>query len=149
MKVILIKDVAKIGRRGQVVVVPDGFALNKLIPKGFAQSATPENMKKIAHISATLAQSKEVEASAFSALLKSLEEKEVTIEVEANVEGTMFQALKANTVAEAINKNANGTIEASYVVFSHPIKTVGQHQVVLQSENKKVEVTITLIAKSK
>ncbi len=149
MKVILIKDVAKIGRRGQIVVVPDGFALNKLIPKGFAQAATAENMKKIAHVTATLAQNKEIEASAFTSLLKSLEGKEVTIEVEANVEGTMFQSLKVDAVVEAINKHADGAIEASHVGIAHPIKTLGAHQIELHLESKKGEVTITLIPKSK
>ena len=39
MKVILLQDVAKIGRRSEVVEVPDGYAQNKLIPKGMAQPA--------------------------------------------------------------------------------------------------------------
>ena len=47
MKVILLKDVAKIGRRFEIKEVPDGYALNKLIPKNMAQFATPENIKRI------------------------------------------------------------------------------------------------------
>jgi large subunit ribosomal protein L9 len=149
MKVILIKDVAKIGRRGEVVVVSDGFALNKLIPKGFAQLATAENMKKVAHISATLAQNKEIEANTFSSLLKSLEGKEVVVEVVASAEGTMFQALKSEVIAEAINKNDDGIIDASHVVLDHPIKTLGQHLVSLVSGHTRGEITISVIAKSK
>ena len=40
MKVILLRDVAKLGRRFAVVEVPDGFALNQLIPKGMAEAAS-------------------------------------------------------------------------------------------------------------
>ena len=47
MKVILLKDVAKIGRRHEVAEVPDGYALNMLIPKGLAKAGTPENIKKL------------------------------------------------------------------------------------------------------
>ncbi len=47
MQVILLQDVAKIGRRFDVVNVADGYGLNKLIPQGMAKPATPENIKKI------------------------------------------------------------------------------------------------------
>ena len=47
MKVILLRDVAKIGRRFEIVEVPDGYALNKLIPKKDAEAATPANVKRI------------------------------------------------------------------------------------------------------
>ena len=47
MKVILLRDVAKIGKRYEIVEVPDGFALNKLIPKKDAEAATPVNVKRV------------------------------------------------------------------------------------------------------
>ncbi len=50
MKVILLRDVAKIGKRYEVANVPDGFALNKLIPQGDAQAATPDNVKRVANM---------------------------------------------------------------------------------------------------
>jgi large subunit ribosomal protein L9 len=149
MKVILVKDVAKIGRRGQVVVVPDGFALNKLIPRGMAQAATPENLKRHAHTTETLTKAREGEASAFAEVLKTLKDVEVSIEVETNPEGGMFQALKATTVAEAIAKVANVTIDTEHIIFETPIKSAGVHEVVLASGDSKGTVAITLISKSK
>ena len=47
MKVILLQDVAKIGKRFETVDVPDGYALNMLIPKRMAEPATPENLKRV------------------------------------------------------------------------------------------------------
>ena len=47
MKVILLQDVAKIGRRFDIVEVPSGYGMNKLIPQGMAKPATPENVKAI------------------------------------------------------------------------------------------------------
>ena len=50
MKVILLDDVAKLGRRGEVRDVADGYARNFLIPKKLALSATAGNLKNLGHI---------------------------------------------------------------------------------------------------
>ena len=47
MKVILLEDVAKVGRRYEVVTVSTGFARNYLLPRGLAQSATPAALKEL------------------------------------------------------------------------------------------------------
>ena len=149
MKVILIKDVAKIGRRGSIVVVPDGFALNKLIPKGFALAATPENIKRQEHVTSKLTENKEHEEVAFVAILQKLSTTKVTIEVEANVEGRMFQALKVDVIADAIATATASSFEPEYIVLVEPIKTVGEHEVGLVHGAKKGSVTITVVSKNK
>jgi large subunit ribosomal protein L9 len=50
MKIILLDDVAKVGRRGEVRDVSDGFARNFLIPKKLALTATPGNLKNLSQI---------------------------------------------------------------------------------------------------
>src|SRR5207244_6744894 len=50
MKVILLDDVAKVGRRGEVRDVSDGYARNFLIPKKLALTATPGTLKNLEHI---------------------------------------------------------------------------------------------------
>src|SRR6266508_3887409 len=50
MKVILLDDVTKVGRRGEVREVSDGYARNFLIPKKLALSATAGNLKNLEHI---------------------------------------------------------------------------------------------------
>ncbi len=47
MKVILLQDVAKIGRRYSIVEVNDGYALNQLMPKKLAEPATPANVARV------------------------------------------------------------------------------------------------------
>src|SRR5262245_25552704 len=50
MKVILLDDVAKVGRRGEVRDVSDGYARNFLIPKKLALGASAGNLKNLEHI---------------------------------------------------------------------------------------------------
>ncbi|MDM7320213.1 MAG: 50S ribosomal protein L9, partial [Fervidobacterium sp.] len=47
MKIVLMQDVPKLGKKGQIVNVSDGYARNFLIPKGLAKEATPEVIKEL------------------------------------------------------------------------------------------------------
>jgi large subunit ribosomal protein L9 len=149
MKVILLKDVAKIGRRFEVVNVPDGYALNKLIPKNMAQAATPENMKRLQHMASKLENDKEAEASTFAEALSVLKDTLVDITVDANNEGKMFQALKVDAIAFAIQSATGFTIGAEHIEMKTPIKTVGEHEVTLTMGEVHGVAKLHLIAKSK
>jgi large subunit ribosomal protein L9 len=149
MKVILLKDVAKIGRRFDVVDVSDGYALNKLIPKNLAQAATGENLKRLQNVSAKVAQDRETQESNFKEIIASLKDIEVTIEVEANNEGRMFQGLKAETIAEAVKAATGHTMTAEHFVLKTPIKSLGEHKVSVHSGDQEGEVTLSIIHKSK
>lgn len=149
MKLILLKDVAKIGLKGTVVEVPDGFALNKLIPKGLAQGATPESLKRIQNVTVKQKENQEHEASAFIELLKKLCESRIEVLVETNNEGKMFQALKAPAITEAVRASTGMTLHTEHIVMKVPIKSVGEHTIELASGTTHGTAVIHLIAKSK
>lgn len=149
MKVILLKDVAKIGRRFDVVNVPDGFALNKLIPKGLAESATGENLKRLQNISAKLEKDRTSEAVSFKEAVSTLKEVQVPVEVEANPEGRMFQALKVEAIVSAVTKATGVTLHSEQIVIESPIKSLGEHNVALVSGDTHGTLVLNLIAKSK
>ncbi len=149
MKLILLKDVAKIGLKGSVVEVPDGFALNKLIPKGLGVAATPESLKRLQNVSSKQKENQAHEASAFSELLKKAALVRIEVVVEANNEGNMFQALKAPAVAEAVTLATEMKLLAEQVVIKAPVKSVGEHTIELVSGTTHGTAVIHLIAKSK
>lgn len=149
MKVILLKDVAKIGRKFDTVNVPDGFALNKLIPKNMAQQATPENLKRLQNLSAKLSEEKEREAESFKAVVDALKDIEVTIEVEANNEGRMFQALKPEAISEAIRGATGHAVGVEHIVMKVPIKTVGEHLIDITSGEAHGGCRLHVTAKGK
>ena len=149
MKVILLKDVAKIGRRFDIVVVPDGYALNKLLPNGMAKPATPENVKLLLATKEKQKEGKEHDKIAFADLLTRLEQTTLTLQVETNAEGTLFQALKPHAIAEAIKLVSGTTLSEDHIVITTPIKSVGVHSVTLVTQGQKKNIEITLIAKDK
>lgn len=149
MKVILLKDVAKIGRRFDVVVVPDGFALNKLIPKGMAEAATNENIKRLENLSSKLEQDREVETEAFKEALATFKDIQVPVEVDSNKEGKMFQALKAEAIVAAVEKATSFVLQNEHIIMKIPIKSVGEHTVELSSGNTHGPLVLNVIAKTK
>jgi len=147
MKVILLQDVAKIGRRFDIVEVPSGYGMNKLIPQGMAKPATPENVKAIEAQSAKTASDRAAGDESFAAAVEAIKGVALEIAVEASEEGRMFQALKADTIAEAIKEKTNQDIPVSQVVIKTPIKEIGTHAIELVSGSATVSIEVSVVVK--
>ncbi|MFM2381666.1 MAG: hypothetical protein RLZZ76_433 [Candidatus Parcubacteria bacterium] len=147
MKVILLRDVAKIGKKGSVVEVPDGFAQNKLLPNKMAKPATAENLKQTAQTEVKKQESELHEAEQFKAILAVLDGETVTVQAETNEQGHMFQALKAEAVAIALEAVLGEKITASHVTMLAPIKSVGEHLVTLSWGKNKKDIPVHVVKK--
>lgn len=141
MKVILLQDVAKIGRRAAVVEVPDGYALNQLIPKKMAEPATAANLKRVERMRATATASKEAGEARFDAAIAALKAQTLSIAASVNEQGHCFKAVSEADVVEAA-KAAEVDIDTTMVSFAAPIKELGKHEVMLVSGARKEVFTI-------
>jgi len=128
MKVILLRDVARLGKRFSVVEVPDGYALNQLIPKGMAEAATPENVKRVNARTDKQASTKVNSETEFKAALAALTATPLSITVQANAQGHLFKAIKAADIAIAAAA-AGHAIPVDTIVLIDPIKSVGDHTI--------------------
>lgn len=146
MKVILVRDVAKIGRRNQIVEVPDGYAQNQLIPKQWALPATPQNLKRIESLNAGVAASKEVKDEAFHQAVEILKEIKLTIAAEANEQGHLFKSIHAVDVSAAA-KVAAVNLDSKAVEIGEQIKSLGTHEIMLVHGQEKIPYTITIVKK--
>lgn len=146
MKVILLQDVANVGRRFNIVDVPNGHALNKLIPNKQAQPATPENLKRLeAHKARTQAE-QTAASETFADVVSRIADSNQTVTVEANEQGHLFKGFKANEIAEELTK-LGFSVTANQVVIDAPIKGVGEHTVVLSDGEQKTTFTLVVTAK--
>lgn len=146
MKVILSQDVAKLGRRYDVVEVPNGRAMNMLIPNGLAQAATPANLKRIKTQSEKIAAERAAGAAAFAAAVEQLDGEAVAVQVDANKKGHLFEALKEEAVAEALSEKGV-TVEATQVIIAEPIKELGDHEVSLSNGDERINLKLEVVAK--
>jgi large subunit ribosomal protein L9 len=128
MKVILLDDVPKVGRRGEVRDVADGYARNFLIPKKLALGATAGNMKNLEHIRRQHdAKASRIKGDA-EALRGRLESLTLEVSRQASEEGKLFGSVTSQDVADFLQ--ANGiTVERRRIHLEEPIKALGEHTV--------------------
>jgi large subunit ribosomal protein L9 len=144
MKVILLQDVAKIGRKFEVVTVPDGYALNLLIPKKMAKAATPFNVKNLTAMKDHAEKARGLSKAEFLAAKEILEDKTVDVIASQNEQGHLFAALKTEVILAAL-RDRGANLEAPMMKLDKPIKTSGPHQISLICGEDKFEVTINVI----
>jgi large subunit ribosomal protein L9 len=146
MKVILLRDVAKIGRRHEIIDVADGLALNKLIPRKDAEIATPDKIKRITNLREKGESNRADTLAGLKEVATKLTANPVSIAKKANDQGHLFEAVKAeDVVAEA--KKMGITLEKDQVLVDVHLKTVGDHSVTLKTLGESHVVPIKVIAK--
>jgi large subunit ribosomal protein L9 len=128
MKVILLEDVPKIGQKHDVKDVPQGHALNFLIPKKLAEPATKQGLKRLETVREQRVQEQEDTQQAFKAALAELGKGAVTFARAANESGHLYEGIKTTDIAEHLAKN-NISIVPDCIVLDAPIKEVGEHTV--------------------
>jgi large subunit ribosomal protein L9 len=129
MKVILLADVKKVGVRGSLQEVADGYAQNVLIPKKLAVPATAENMKRYDREKMAREGKAALDATLANKLLAEIDGKAVSIQVKANDTGGLFEAIHPKQVAEAVQKELNVSIpEGSVTLLPSSIKKLGEYR---------------------
>lgn len=146
MKIILLQDVAKIGRRYEVVNVPDGYAMNQLIPKKMAEPATPANLKRVEKMNKDKTASAEASAESFKTAVATIEATPITITLEANEQGHLFKAVGADEVVVAAQA-VGAMVTEDMVEFSSPIKEVGEHEITLKHNGESAKIAVTVSGK--
>jgi large subunit ribosomal protein L9 len=141
MKVILERDVAKLGRRFAIVTVPDGYALNKLIPQGMAKPATPENIKRVeAKASASAAHTAE-DSAKLAATVAALTTTPLVLKADANAQDHLFKAVKMSDVSAAATALGHYLPE-SVLATAEPIKSLGTHEIAVDLPHSKTIISI-------
>ena len=131
MEVILRDDLPKLGRRGEVVTVKDGYARNFLFPRKLALPATPGNRKQIEQEKAAHARREAKEVSDADALAGMLADVTLTISAKAGESDQLFGSVTAMDIAEALAVKGYN-IDKRKVELEEPIKTIGEYQVPLR-----------------
>jgi len=128
MKVILRKDVEKLGKARDVVEVSDGYARNYLFPKKLAYLATPQNIKLIEQEKKREEALKEKERREIEALKAKMEGVSCTITRKTEQENRLFGSVSASDIAEALL--AKGfKIDRKNIELEEPIKEFGIYNV--------------------
>jgi large subunit ribosomal protein L9 len=129
MKVILLVDDRKLGKKGQIVEVNDGYARNYVLPKKVGMEATPKNLNdwklKKAHEDKVAAE-KLAEAKA---LAEELKDKKVTAKLKVGANGNTFGSVSSKEVAELIKKQLGYEFDKKKIIMKDAAKGLGGYEV--------------------
>ncbi len=146
MKVILLKDVRGLGMHGEIKNVADGYAANALFPKKLAEPATEEKIQQIEAKKAEAQAQVAKEAEQLDNKVKMLRGKKVSLQSRATEKGGLFKAIHEKDIAKAILAEHSLAIPEDCITFPQPIKTVGDHVVLVSSKSTKVELGVVVVA---
>jgi large subunit ribosomal protein L9 len=129
LKVILLKDVKSIGKKGDVKEVADGYARNFLIPKGLAVEASTGNLNSLNQEKKVAKHRKEAEEANAKEMAAKLQDKEVTFQVKVGEGGRLFGSITGKEIAEEISRTTGVAVEKKQVELGEVIKRLGVHTV--------------------
>lgn len=128
MKVILLDDVAKVGRRGEVRDVSDGFARNFLLPKKLALSATAGNLKNLDHIKRQQeAKAGRIRGDA-EGVRQRIEALVYEVRRQASEEGKLFGSVTSQDIVDFL-AGQGVKVERRRLHLEEPIKALGETSV--------------------
>jgi len=137
MKVLLLKDVYKLGRAGDTKKVADGYGRNYLIPHGMAVLATPGAIKQADHIRKQAATQRAVLNKEMEVIAQMIDGLQVVFPARASETGKLYGSITMQMVADAASKKAGVEVTRRQVDFQ-PIRSIGKFKV-------PVRLTIDLI----
>ena len=145
MQIILQEDVEKLGTRGQLVEVAEGYARNFLLPRKLALEANANNMKRLEKMRATFAKKEAVEKEAAQTLAGLLADVSLEVTRKAGDNDQLFGSVTSADVSEALA--AKGfTIDKRKISLVDPIKVVGDYEIPIKL-HREVTATIKLAVK--
>ncbi len=128
MKVILLQDVKKLGKKGDVVSTSDGYARNFLFPRNLAQEATESNLHVLNAKKDVERRKKTAEVEAAQKLAEDLRDKVVKIEAKAGDSGKLFGAITSKDIADKINDQFKVKVDKKKIVMD-TIKIAGTYNI--------------------
>ncbi|MDQ3167360.1 MAG: 50S ribosomal protein L9 [Chloroflexota bacterium] len=149
MKIVMRQDVEKVGDKGSVQTVSDGYARNYLIPKGFAVVATPGELKTVEQFQKVQARKLAKQESELQALADKIDGQKLSFMARASDQGRLFGSVTAGDIATDLSALVGEAIDRRRVVLDEAIRNVGVHTVTIHLVGRlRPKVTVTVEAEA-
>lgn len=132
MKVILLQDEKKLGKKGELVEVSDGYARNYVLPKKIGVEATAANMNDFKLKKANDAKVAKEQLEAAQALAKEMDEKFVTVKIKAGTGGKSFGSVSTKEIAAATKEQLGIEVDKKKIVLADSLKNIGSYDVTIK-----------------
>ncbi len=131
MKVILIENIERLGKTGDVINVKDGYARNYLIPNNKAKAATAGNMKILDVLKSKQVQEDKKKMDEIKAVADRISNISLTIGEEAGEEEKLYGSITSEMISNALREEEI-TVDKKDIILDEPIKKLGVYQVTVK-----------------
>lgn len=146
MKIVLLENVKKLGKKYEIIEVNDGYARNVLIPKKLGLPATAENLNNV-RLKNKNEEKKEENLRNIAEKNKEIIEKaKFVVSIKAGANGKTFGSITSKEIAEAIKNESNIEVDKKDILLDESIKNVGTYDVKVKL-HKDIQATIKIEVK--
>jgi large subunit ribosomal protein L9 len=144
MKIILLKDVQKVGKKYDVKDVAEGFALNSLIPRGLAKVATKDAIAKVEQLKANDLTNKKIQEELLLKNLEVIKNLKIELKEKANEKGHLFAGITKDRIFAEVTKATKLGLNIDSIKMDKPIKEVGEHKIKIEAMGKSAEFLLII-----
>lgn len=132
MKIILLQDEKKLGKKGDVIEASEGYARNYILPKKIGVEATPKNMNDLKLQKANSEKIAQEQLDAAKTLAVELESKIVIVKIKAGEGGKAFGSVSSKEVVAALKEQHNIEIDKKKLQLPENLKNFGSYEVAVK-----------------
>lgn len=132
MKVILLKDERKLGKKGDIVEISEGYARNYVLPKKIGAEATARNLNDLKLQKAHEAKVAQEQLDAARALAERLESKQVVVKIRAGEGGRTFGSVSSKEIAAACKEQHGLDVDKKKIQLQENLKSFGTVEVMVK-----------------
>lgn len=129
MKIILLQDEKKLGKKGDIIEASDGYARNYILPRKIGVEATSKNMNDLKLQKANEERIAKEQLDAAKALAADLESKIVEVKIKAGENGRTFGSVSTKEIAAAVKEQHNIDIDKKKIQLPESLKNFGSYEV--------------------
>ena len=137
MRVIFLQDVSRVGKKYDIKEVNDGYAMNFLLPRKLAVTATPKAVTELEMKKKEIVIEREVQESLLLKNLEEIKDKAITIKGKANELGHVFSSIHKKEIIEAMREQHRAEIAPEFIILEKPIKAKGEFEIPIFIKGKK------------
>lgn len=146
MQVILLEDVKKLGKKGEIVEISDGYARNFVLPKKLGVEANSKNRNDLKLQKANADKIAKEQLEAARELAGVLETKEVALKMKSGEGGKAFGSISSKEIVQAAKEQCGLELDKKKIQLPEPIKALGVYEVSVKLHPKvtgKLKVKVT------
>ena len=132
MKIILLQDEKKLGKKGDIIEASEGYARNYILPKKIGVEATPKNLNDLKLHKANDEKLAKEQLDAAKALAAELETKQIVVKIKAGEGGKAFGSVSTKEISTACKEQHNIEIDKKKIVLPEALKNCGSYEVAIK-----------------